>query len=309
MKKNCKCIFCFSAVLILFFSAFASPVLANINISLNDSDVTLSKEVLFAGDTTKIFARLNNLGDEDVLGYVIFSDNNKQIGAPQSISIRNGTYDDVFVDWKVTGGDHKIELTVFDTNSSNQNPRKDKVLQKTYSIDSDSDGDAIGDKLDPDDDNDGVPDEQEIKLGTNLLKTDTDGDGVNDKIDALPLDKTEWRDTNNNGVGDNKDTDADGDEISNADEIKTYGTNPLNADSDADSVTDGQEIKNGTDPNKKDVGTDPINFLNPNQWQAGFMNSIGSFLKNNDYLYYALGGFSLLVIYWLFRKKGRRRRK
>jgi hypothetical protein len=58
-----------------------TPVFATINISLEDTDITLSKEEPFAGDTVKIFARLNNLGDEDVLGYVVFSDNNKQISS------------------------------------------------------------------------------------------------------------------------------------------------------------------------------------------------------------------------------------
>lgn len=313
MKKNCMPVL-FLGLLFIFALLFrATPAFAEINISLNDSDVTLSKEEPFAGDTVKIFARLNNLGDADVLGYVIFTDNNKQIGEPQSISIRQNTYDDVFVDWKVTAGEHKIETSVFDFNTDDQSPRKDKVLQKNYSIDSDSDADGIGDKIDSDDDNDGILDEQEIKLGINPLKADTDGDSVIDKADVFPLDKTEWRDTNNNGIGDNKDTDADGDGINNEDETKIYGTNPSSQDSDSDGVSDNQEIKNTTNPNKKDTDGDGVIDsedafpLDASKWQAGFLGSVMAFFKGREYLYFVFGIPTLLILYFLFRKKKRRR--
>lgn len=44
-----------------------------------------------------------------------------------------------------------------------------------------------------------------------------------------------------------KDTDHDG--LLDYDEIYLYGTSPYIADSDSDGIPDGQEIKNGTDPN------------------------------------------------------------
>ena len=312
MKRNCDRDFIVYFFVVLLSLFFTLPVFATIDISLESQDVTLSKSEPFAGDTVRIFARLNNLGDEDVLGYVIFSDNNKQISSPQIISIKKESYDDVFVDWKVTGGDHKIELSVFDTNNQDQSPRKNKVLQMQYSIDSDSDGDGIGDKIDTDDDNDGLSDEQEIQLGSNPLKSDTDGDGVNDKIDAFPLDKTEIRDTNNNGIGDNVDPDADGDGLTNIEEIQEYGTNPFSADSDNDGLPDNEEVKNGTEPNKADTDGDGIIDskdalpLDASKWQAGLMNSILDFLKTNPYAYFILGFLAVAVIFMLFRKKKRR---
>ena len=43
-----------------------------------------------------------------------------------------------------------------------------------------TDGDALGDACDPDDDNDGLTDIEEAALGTNRLLADSDNDGVND---------------------------------------------------------------------------------------------------------------------------------
>lgn len=313
INKNCRLFLCFkSALAIVALLFFAFPALAVVDISLNEQDITLSKENAFAGDTVKIFARLNNLGDADILGYVIFSDNQKQISIPQSISIRPGTYDDVFVDWKVTGGEHKITLEIFDIDAFGQNPRKNKTVQKIYSIDSDSDGDGIGDKKDPDADNDGLPNDQEIATGTDPLKPDSDGDGVSDKIDAFPKDKTEWRDTDNDGIGDNKDSDADGDGLTNDQEIQQYGTNPLNSDSDNDGLSDQTEIAVQTDPNKPDSDYDGVNDLldkfplDSARTGASLMDSVAGLLNSKNSMYLIYGApFALLVMYLLFRKKRR----
>ena len=64
-----------------------------------------------------------------------------------------------------------------------------------------------------DQDNDGLSDEEENVLGTNLLKIDTDTDGLSD-----------------------------------FDEVKLYQTDPLNSDTDGDSFLDGDEIVNGYNP-------------------------------------------------------------
>ena len=74
----------------------------------------------------------------------------------------------------------------------------------------DTDGDNMDDNTDPDDDNDGLTDEEEATLGTNPRRADTDGDGVNDKADAFPNDETESVDADGDGVGANRDA-ADND--------------------------------------------------------------------------------------------------
>ena len=65
-----------------------------------------------------------------------------------------------------------------------------------------------------DSDFDGLSDEEENKLGTNIHMADTDGDGLLDK-----------------------------------EEVIIYHTNPLVADTDGDGFTDGEEVKNGYNPN------------------------------------------------------------
>ena len=64
-----------------------------------------------------------------------------------------------------------------------------------------------------DTDGDGLTDEEENNLGTNINKVDTDGDGLPDY-----------------------------------EEVKVYGTDPLKADTDGDGHNDGEEIKNGYNP-------------------------------------------------------------
>ena len=47
----------------------------------------------------------------------------------------------------------------------------------------------------------------------NILDPDDDGDGVADEDDAFPLDNAEWLDTDGDGLGDNSDQDDDRDQF------------------------------------------------------------------------------------------------
>lgn len=92
------------------------------------------------------------------------------------------------------------------------------VTRQVEIIDTDYDGDGIGDSTDQDDDNDGVNDNDDAfpydesewedtdgdGLGNNQ-DTDDDGDGVSDDEDEFPLDETEWQDSDGDGIGDNSD--------------------------------------------------------------------------------------------------------
>ena len=74
----------------------------------------------------------------------------------------------------------------------------------------DFDGDSKGDACDDDDDNDHYLD---IDDPFPLLATpgDKDNDGIPDAQDAFPIDPEEWRDFDEDGIGDNADSDDDGD--------------------------------------------------------------------------------------------------
>lgn len=65
----------------------------------------------------------------------------------------------------------------------------------------------------PDSDDDGLSDEEEVRLGTNARSVDSDNDGLFDY-----------------------------------EEVKVYGSDPLKADTDGDGFSDGQEVKGGYNP-------------------------------------------------------------
>ena len=69
---------------------------------------------------------------------------------------------------------------------------------------------------------------------------DSDSDGVRDRFDALPFDPTETLDSDLDGIGNNADTDDDGDGLSDLVEGES-GLNPLTPDTDGDGVIDGQD--------------------------------------------------------------------
>ncbi len=89
----------------------------------------------------------------------------------------------------------------------------------------------------PDRDGDGLPDDEELKWGTDPDDPDTDGDGLLDGEEVYiyhtdPL---------------NPDSDYDG--LTDGAEVHVYGTNPLVRDTDGGGVADGHEVlEDGTNP-------------------------------------------------------------
>jgi hypothetical protein len=63
----------------------------------------------------------------------------------------------------------------------------------------DNDLDNLGDACDPDDDNDGLTDEQEAVAGTDPFNSDSDGDTVGDAADVCPLEDATGFDADTNG--------------------------------------------------------------------------------------------------------------
>jgi len=94
----------------------------------------------------------------------------------------------------------------------------------------DKDIDWIGDNLDADDDGDGIGDDDNKNGIPDHKELDFDADGV-DRTgsipwDAFPLDPKEWRDTDGDSVGDNTDPDDDNDGFNDAEETR-QGSDPL----------------------------------------------------------------------------------
>ncbi|SHL64721.1 helix-turn-helix transcriptional regulator [Haladaptatus paucihalophilus] len=118
-----------------------------------------------------------------------------------------------------------------------------------------------------DDDGDGLTNEKEIKIGTNVSSKDSDKDGLEDgeEVNNYGTNATK-ADTDSDGLRDNqeislganptrKDTDADGLTDGREQEL---GTNVSRADTDGDGLTDIAEVDVGTDPVKKDTDGDDL---------------------------------------------------
>lgn len=183
-------------ILTVMLSSIANFSFAKTDISLAQTDITFSKDNIIEGNPVKIYARVYNNGDTDMLGQVIFLNNGKEMPSPQPVSLKPGTYDDVFINWKPAAGEYNIEAKITGISPTDEELSNNSVKKEVF-IDSDIDIDGVGDKKDPDIDGDGLPNDKEVAIGTSPTKPDTDGDKVNDKTDAFPLDKTKWTSESN----------------------------------------------------------------------------------------------------------------
>jgi hypothetical protein len=95
----------------------------------------------------------------------------------------------------------------------------------------DKDKDWIGDNLDADDDSDGVGDDHNGNGIADYEELDFDGDRVDRAKsvpwDVFPFNPKEWADTDGDGIGDNADADDDNDGFSDREETRR-GTDPKN---------------------------------------------------------------------------------
>lgn len=133
----------------------------------------------------------------------------------------------LFQDTDNDGIPNFIEEILLGSDPNDTDSDNDGLLDNEEDRNRDGDiGDFESDPLDADGDNDGISDVDEFDNGTNPSSNDTDEDGL--------LDNAE-------------DVDADG--IVDAGE-----TDPLDADSDNDTLLDGDEVVDGSDPN--DANTD-----------------------------------------------------
>ena len=116
--------------------------------------------------------------------------------------------------------------------------------------DGDCDADGTKNKVDSDDDNDGLSDSIEESLNLNPCKGDTDEDGLEDKYEF---------DCDRNGVLNRDESDDDKDLLSDTQE-KGIGTDPCAADTDGDGVEDGYEYQSARDLNDDEDQT-PNDYL------------------------------------------------
>lgn len=203
---------------------------------------------------------------DDMVHTVTFDTNcNNVIASPESQTIRHGEYAVVpsiatrngyqFAGWFL----NKDETDWTNVFSFGETPIIDDITLYAIWVDitTDTDGDGLSDELElyiktnvniTDTDGDGLTDYQEVVIvGTDPLLFDTDNDGISDFDDDIDFDGlTNGFEVSIGTNPNNSDSDSDG--LTDSEELNIYATDPINPDTDSDGALDGWEIEHGFDP-------------------------------------------------------------
>jgi hypothetical protein len=101
-------------------------------------------------------------------------------------------------------------------------------------------------RKDGDLDGEGLKNEREVSMETDLRNPDTDGDGLDDKLEV------DTHETNPTSA------DTDGDGLSDDVELEEHQTDPTATDTDGDGLPDDRELELGTNPNREDTDGDGV---------------------------------------------------
>lgn len=181
------------------------------DLGIRAEDLSFTATRMIVEQKVRVYAMVYNYGNQDTSGFVSFYQGAQLLGDSQAMSVRaHGFADEVFIDFIVPQGPFNILAAIRGTNPPDQNPANNEALTTIFTpvVDADndgmpdeqdncptaananqqdSDGDKIGDACDPDNDNDGLSDINETRMGTSGFNPDTDGDGITDNKDKNPL--------------------------------------------------------------------------------------------------------------------------
>jgi len=170
---------CLKWFVLIFIVFIPMPVLAQnepmVNAGLVANGIWYSLDPFFPGDQIRIYSAMQNQAGFDIIGKIQFWVDDKLL-TQFDFSVINGRLIEKWADWQATEGDHDISVRIIEPKKVEIGKDPVPITLKFSSIgtgkrfvDLDTDGDRIGNREDPDDDNDGVSDEEEIRLGTNPL--------------------------------------------------------------------------------------------------------------------------------------------
>ena len=91
------------------------------DLAINHDDITFSEDILISGETVRIYAKVRNVGNLDITGYVSFFRGMELIGNSQAVSVLPGSNDDVFVDFVVPEDSFNVQAKIQGTDPADQN--------------------------------------------------------------------------------------------------------------------------------------------------------------------------------------------
>ena len=99
-----------------------------------------------------------------------------------------------------------------------------------------------------------------ISVGISQYMYDKDLDGVSNDLDEFPNDSDEWKDSDNDGIGDNSDMDDDGDGYNDTEDMFPKNSNE-HADNDLDGIGNNEDLDDDNDGYNDSEDIDPLNDL------------------------------------------------
>jgi hypothetical protein len=157
----------------------------------------------------------------------------------------------------MTAWDQRTGETYIDADRDNANDRTDNCVGVANADQADADGDGTGDACEPDTDGDGVIDDNDAFPGDPTETTDSDNDGVgNNRDNCVNTANAGQADLDRDGLGDACDNDIDGDGVPNNQD--KFPNNPAESkDADNDGIGDNADTDDDNDglPDRLDTGS------------------------------------------------------
>lgn len=132
-----------------------------------DSSLWFDREPFFSGEEVRVYTTLANSSSADFKGVVEFYDGETTIDKANVTLERNGGFQVVWADWVPEEGNHKVSVRITEATLTPPGGEPEVVEYKDEPetverfIDTDTDGDGVGNREDNDDDNDGIPDSED----------------------------------------------------------------------------------------------------------------------------------------------------
>ena len=158
------------SIITFLFLVASTPVYGAVDathVGFVDSSIWFDREPFFSLEEVRVYTTLANSSSADFNGVVEFYDGEIAIGSQNVTLERKGGFQVVWVDWVPEEGNHNLSVRITEATLTPTAGEPEAVeytdLQTSLNrfVDTDTDGDGVGNKEDNDDDNDGIPDSED----------------------------------------------------------------------------------------------------------------------------------------------------